>query len=287
MKKQAFFFSATIVMALAVSPTQATTVATVSTSTAYQTILDSDSDTSYLIGTPATTESLSEHPDYPYSSWPANYAISNAWTTIGGAVKVFCEVQGGDVVSPSPPADMESVVASASASHTSDWLIASDTLAPGTQVLALLNVTFTGELRGQQAGAPETSAIASLAIDDIILYEAGGYRLRGYSVESSGEWVGDFDSSGFLDSSDMISFDAVVGQTIILTLSLEAEAYIPQAWEAGATVDFSNSGFYTFIGAQDPGTGNPLDVQFEIVPEPTALLLLGLGTLGLIRKSRQ
>ncbi len=288
MLKKAFFFSAIIVTVLAVSPTQATPVAEVSTSTAYQTILDSDSDTSYLVGIPATTESLSEHSDH--STY--HYAEARGNATIAGQIGVYSYVMGWYDVTPPAPPESQSIDAVANASQTAAWFIDSDTLAPGTPVVVLMDVTFDAALEIPYGGWMTVNA--DVVKGGINIYEAGMASHDLYVVEGSGAWVGDLQEIEYylysLDVTDRIGFNAVVGETFELAISLDAEVFLEEPFFSEGAIgvaDFWNSGLYTFAGAEDPlDPGTMLDVDFEMVPEPTTLLLLGLGVLGLIRKHR-
>jgi len=273
MKKQAFFFSLIIVMVLSVSSSQAILVATVSTSADYDTYTDSDSGTSFDLAIPVEAHA---HTWLPGET--SDYGKSDAWAAIGDSVRAYSKAQGayGGVIT-----------TSANAMQTTEWQITSDTLEFGTPVSVLLDVSFDGSL--YSVGTTIASASALLDLGDTTIYQASGTSGYYNTFDSTGAWSGDFTrSSGFsyLDTTDRITFETQVGQIFTLKLSLQTEAYVSCASETGALADFSNSGLYTFAGAENPGAGNPLDVQFEIVPEPTMLLFLGLGSLSLIRKRR-
>jgi hypothetical protein len=273
MQKGPCFFAAIVVIVFAASPTQATPVATVSTSAAYDTYTDSESDISFDIAVPAEAHAHAWVPGYP-----ADYGKSDAWAAIGGSVRAYSGGQG---------ARGGSITTSADSTQTAEWLITSDTLAPGTSVSILLDVSFKGSLFADFAAS---LASASLNLGDTTLYEGTGTAPRRGAIESTGAWEGDFVKSGWwflLDTTDRIGFDAEVGQTIALTLTLHTEAYVASAAESGSVANFSDSGIYTFVGAEDPlDPGTMLDVDFVMVPEPTTLLLFSLGCLGLIRKHR-
>jgi hypothetical protein len=185
---------------------------------------------------------------------------------------------------------MEALVATAQASHTTHWLLSSETLENGMEVSIIVDLTFEGQLWAYQGGQPWSSASASFSFNDTDLYEASGKNSRGSSIEETGAWIGDFTKSGntySLDTTDTITFNAFLGDTIELSLFLETQAYVPKAWESGSRADFSDSAYYTIVGAQDPlDPGTMLDVNLEIVPEPATLILLGLGGLALLRKRR-
>ncbi len=274
MRKQVFF-SAMIGVILAGSPTQAGPIANVSTSAQYQTITDSDSDSSVEHLVPAEAHAYAAADEW-------DYAMGDAWAAIGESVKAVSVVEG---------ADRGTLTATADAAGTTEWLITSDTLPLGVPVNVLIDVGFNGYL-ARTRSVDTALASASLVLDGgQLLYEgAGSY---GDVMNSSGAWDGDFQYqyiSGvflhhyFLDSTDTISFAAVVGQTIALELSLETEVIVPDAMEDGAAANFFDSGSYSFIGAEDPATGNPLNVEFMLVPEPGTFLLFGLGGFGLVRR---
>lgn len=287
MQKQAFFFSVIIVILLAVSPTQATPVANVSTSAAYQTIIDSNSDASYIIGIPATTESLSEHPDHTY-----HHAEAKGNATIAGPIAVYSYVMGWYDVTPPPPPESRFIDAVANASQTAAWLADSDTLAPGTPVVVLMDVTFDAMLEIPYGGWMAVNA--DVAKGGTNIYEAGMTSHDLYVVEGSGAWESDLQEIEYylysLDVTDRIGFNAVVGETFELAISLDAEVFLEEPFFSEGAIgvaDFWNSGFYTFIGAEDPlNPGTMLDVNFEMVPEPSTLFLLGLGAMMLRKKHR-
>lgn len=273
MRKQALFFSATIVMVLAVPSTQATPVATVRTSASISDYVVTDSDTSFDPLFPAEAHSFADLLTYE--------AKSDAWTTIGGVVKSVSDAYGNGNYD---------LYASASTSNTSEWLISSDTLPIGTSIYVLIDLSFSGKLGSDTYWSPSASAGTSFSVNESILYEAGATYSSGTTLDVSGAWISDFAKNGWfytLDTTDRIGFQALVGQTVTPTLSLETGVSVPRSSESGATADFFNSGSYTFVGAEDPlNPGTMLDVNFEMVPEPTTILLLGLGGLALRRKSR-
>ncbi|MHC4912760.1 MAG: PEP-CTERM sorting domain-containing protein, partial [Planctomycetota bacterium] len=83
------------------------------------------------------------------------------------------------------------------------------------------------------------------------------------------------------------SFSALIGDIINIDLTLYTEVDLVDVYEGGARADFSNSGSYTFAGAEDPlNSGTMLDVDFQIVPEPATIAFLSLGSLALLRKRR-
>ncbi len=273
MKGQVFFFSAIAVMVLAISSAQAVPVAEVSTSTMFDIYSDSDSDTSFDVLIPAEAHALAEHPTEWYNG------SSDAQATIGGSVKAYSYAYG---------ANHETISATANALSTAEWLISSNTLPLGTSINILMDISFNGRLGSDPYSSPYAAASASFSVDAFSLYEATGNYSSGSTLNSSGAWVGDFIKSGWyyiLDTTDRIAFEAVVGQTLEVTLSLGTDVYVPDASESGARADFYDSGQYAFFGAEDPlDPGTMLDVTFEMVPEPATLLLLGLGSLGLIKR---
>lgn len=277
MQKQAFFLSAITVMVLVVSPAQATLVAEVSTSSMFDIYSDSDSDTSFDALIPAEAHALAEHPT---TEW--YYGKSDAQASIGGSVNAYSGAYG---------ASHEIISATANASSTTEWLITSNTLPLGTSINILMDISFNGKLGSDPYSTPYAAASASFSVDDSSLYEATGSYSSGSTLDSSGDWVGDFTKSGWyyiLDTTDRVAFEAVVGQTIAVTLSLDTDVYVPDASESGATADFFDSGQYTFFGGEDPlDPGTMLDVNFEIVPEPATLFLLSLGGLALLRRRKK
>jgi hypothetical protein len=273
MNKQAILAAAIIAIMLSPYWAGAVPVATVSTYAAYDTYTDSDSDTSFDPMVPAEAHALAKHPSEWYNG------ASDAQATIGGSVGAYCFAYG---------AYHETISATANASNTAEWLVTSSTLPPGTPIYVLTDVTFNGRLGSDPYSTPYASASASLSVDDFALYEGSGTYSSGSTLDSSGAWIGDFTKSGWyylLDTTDRIGFEAVVGQTLLLTLSLQTDVYVPDASESGATADFLDSGWYVFAGAEDPlNPGTMLDVSFEMVPEPATLLLLGPGIMLLRRR---
>jgi hypothetical protein len=273
MKTPSILMWAIVAQLLLACPVQAVPVATVSTSASYDVITDSDSDTSFDPMLPAEAHALAKHPSEWYN------ATSDAQATIGGSVGAYCFAYG---------AYHETISATAAASNTPEWLVTSSTLPSGTLIYVLADVTFSGKLGSDPYSSPYASASASLSVDDSVLYEGSGTYSSGSTLDSSRAWIGDFTKSGWyylLNTTDRIGFEAVVGQTLILTLLLETDVYVPDASESGATSDFLDSGRYVFVGAEYPlNPGTMLDVSFEMVPEPGTLLLLGLGVILLRRK---
>lgn len=266
MQKLAFFFFAIVVMVLMGLPIQAAPVSIVNTSAVYDTYTDSDSDTSFDLAMAAEAHA---HTWLPGES--SDYGKSDGWATIGGSVRAYSRAQG---------AYGGEITTSADTMHTTEWIITSDTLGAGTPVLVFLDISFDGSLRSRSTTS--ASASASFDLGDTTLYEGSG--ISGYysALNSTGAWSGDFTSSSstyYLDTTDQITFETEVGQLFSLKLFLHTEAYVSVAMESGATADFSNSGSYAFAGAEDPDTGASLDVQFELVPEPGTVLLLGLGAM--------
>ena len=256
-------------MVLAILPAEAALVAEVSVEADYDGIFDSDTDISYNPATPAEAHALADHGGGSYSQ-------SDAQAFIGGEIMAYSTAFG---------AHSGALSANAMASQTTDWLVKSGTLSIGTEVSVAIEVIFHGQL-GAALSNEWASANASLKLGENQLYEASG--TGGYNnVVTSGMWVGDFTDTGYwhvLDTVDTVYFNAMVGETISLTLSLSTEAS-GLGYESGATADFSNSGSYAFAGAEDPDTGAALDVQFEMIPEPATLLLLGLG--GIVLRKRK
>jgi hypothetical protein len=273
MLKHALSFSAIIVMVLVISPTEATTVATVSTYAEYDTLSDSDNDSSTSPSVPAEAHTLVEYAP------GGHYGTSDAEASITGVVKGFSEgfdSYGGPIF------------ASSNASSNTDWLINSSTLPVGTSVNVLVDISFDGELYSE-ASKFESYANASFSVGGIELYQGSGRFARPNLIDD-GYWAGDFQSafSGYkrlLDTTDTLSFSALVGDIINIELTLYTEVDLVDVYEGGARADFFNSGSYTFVGAEDPlNPGTMLDVNFEVVPEPATLLLLGLGAVMVRRK---
>ena len=133
-------FAAQLLLASAV---QAVPGATVSTSAAYDTYTDSDSDTSFDPVVPAEAHALAKHPSEWYN------AASDAQSTIGGSVGAYCFAYG---------AYHETISATANASNTAEWLVTSGTLPPGTPIYVLTDVAFNGRLGSDPYSTPYASA---------------------------------------------------------------------------------------------------------------------------------
>lgn len=276
MQKRALFFSAIIVMGVVVSTAQATLIATASTYAEYDTLSDSDTDTSTSTSVPAEAHTLVEYEP------GGHYGRSDAEASITGVVRGFSEgfdSYGGPIY------------AYSNASCSTDWLIDSSTLPTGTPVNVLVDISFEGELYSESLNF-ESYANASLSVGGMELYQGSGRFARPNLIDE-GYWAGDFQSAhaGYkrlLDTTDTLSFSALIGDIINIELTLYTEVDLVDVYEGGARADFSNSGSYIFAGAEDPlNPGTMLDVNFQIVPEPSTISFLGLGSLALLRKRRR
>jgi hypothetical protein len=285
MKYQALLLSAILVGLPATPRIHASPVAEASAQATFHDTVNSDANASHVPGVAAEASAYSA-----MDSW--DYAEAFARSEIPGVVKAYAGGQG---------AYLGPMGASARASQTIEWLTASSTLPAGTPVLISLSVSFSGTLEATYYES--ASASASLLLGAESLYEAGG--TGGYQAATgTGQWVGDFTqiAGGYvedpsprlakrnvflLDTVDTVTFGTTVGEVISLTLSLSADV-TPGGFESGAWADFFDSGSYAFVGAQDLVSGAPLDVQFELVPEPSmfSLALLSATVLFVLRGRR-
>jgi hypothetical protein len=271
------------VLAVVISTAQAVAVAEVSTSLTYDAITASDFETTYDMYVPAECSSR-EGPGQWWNHTEFYYGKSWAYSEIGGQVKAYSYALGpfgGD-------SNMHTVTGSANANQTSEYLIKSDTLPTGTVVSLLIDLSFSGYLFSDADATSITSfASASFSYNGSTLYEAAGSSSLD-NLTDTGEWFGDFQqviTVGYykIDTVDRISFDASVGDIIKLDLSLSTGIDV-EAMGFQLSSVFDDGGSYAFVGAEDPSTGSPLDVTFEMVPEPATFLLLSLGGLILRRK---
>jgi len=149
MKISSILVLAIVVIMLTASTVQADLVATVSTSATYQTIADSDSDTSFDPAIPAEAHAYAGVDDW-------DYARGEALAEIGGSVKASSAVVG---------ASGGALSASANSSQTTKWLITSETLSIGTPISVLIDISFNGQL-ARSRNVNSTSANACLVLDE-------------------------------------------------------------------------------------------------------------------------
>ena len=279
MKYQTLLLSAILVGLPVTHRIHAWPVAEASAQATYHDTVNSDADASHVPGVAAEASAYSA-----MDGW--DYAEAFASSEIPGVVKAYAGGQG---------AYFGPIIGSARASQTIEWSTASSTLSPGTPILISLAVSFSGTLEATYYES--ASASASLLLGAESLYEAGG--TGGYEAATgTGQWVGDFTqiAGGYvedpsprlakrnvflLDTVDTVTFSTTVGQIISLTMSLSADV-TPGGGESGAWADFSDSGSYAFVGAQAPVNGAPLDVRFELVPEPSTFGLTLLSATALL-----
>jgi len=176
------------------------------------------------------------------------------------------------------------------ASDVGSWkelVVTSDVLPAGTPVRVSLAVDYAGSWQvieptpGRSAnGYGSFQVFVSDEDDNIVASMGGSARITAYGdamddLDVTGDWVGQIGGgAGFyvIDYSDTLVFDLNVDQVYWLYFDLATSANSSagdgSGWDASETlaaVDFSNTATYQLESVDL--------VAFEIVPEPTSLLL--------------
>ena len=180
-----------------------------------------------------------------------------------------------------------SIYAHSQAVSSADWLIDSDTLPIGTPVRVWLEVGFDGQFYSVN-GNCTSSAEASILLDGDEIY-SGSALFANPDRTANGFWTDDLYENGdkaydLYDLSTLI-FDTAIGEIINLNFSVQTEIDCTNIIDAGASVDLTGNGYYSFSLASDFNfPPKVLDVDFVLIPEPASLLLLAAGLLRLRSK---
>ena len=277
MKVNPFFICLVPLLFLSAPIVFASTESAVNVYAAYNSSpIDSASDSTTSLVIPAEAHALAEY------QAGGHYAQADAEATLDDTLniaKLFTFAEGFDSYG-------SSLEATASAISSADWLIYSDTLPVGTPVQVWMDMEFQGQLYSQH-GDYVSSAETSLLLDGTEIY-SGSASFGRPDLTVTGDWISNVFANGSF-AYDVYALgapppiDTAVGETINLTIYLQAAIVCMNTLEGGARADFSNSAFYRLQNAFEPGSSSPADIDFVLVPEPTAILLLAAGSL-ILRK---
>ena len=169
--------------------------------------------------------------------------------------------------------------------------LTSSTLLPGTSVTVYVDLASHGTLQVlEQTTGKNSKAYASFGLE---LYDGSAQSLMGLSGSAEvlgnsagsaghpdGEWIGHFApvaDAFVIDYSKTVSFAGSVGETYWLYYGLSTSAsaspgVIGLGWDGNKT--FAQSDFGDTISYQ---LRSDADIGFDLVPEPTSLVVIGSG----------
>ena len=176
------------------------------------------------------------------------------------------------------------------------WTPMSDTLPASTPIVARYSVDLQGIIQsyGNNVRATKASLDLSLTVYDPatgpVAYLGGTASIeRTYPpVEfiATGDlagrfnWDGENDPTADVDTQFTVTFNAETCSTYVIEVILTSGLHTGALPESTSSSDFYDSCTYRFTGAFDPADVDfttPLDVHMVTIPEPTTLVLLGMG----------